>query len=98
MVAITTSLIVVTLYHLVLVAVSVGVQKYLLYDKPKGLLYRIIEFPMALPGAVTNIAVPQSVKKKYFNFKPGYLRKVAMCFALNVAIYTVPAYLLFSSR
>jgi len=85
------------LYYLAHAGIAIGIQKYLRYDKPNGSLYKIIDFPMALPGVLFDRFVPLTLKKRYFRLKPGYLRKAAICFIANVTLYTLPAYLLLVS-
>ena len=95
-IAFLTSLGFVLVYYLAWAGIAIGVMKFLNYDKPNGLLYKVIDFPMALPGILFDAVVPSSIKRKYFAYKPGYLRKSIICFVLNVMIYFVPAYFLLS--
>lgn len=82
----------VTVYYLFLMIEAITVQKFLGYDKPQGMFYKIIDAPVALPGFVFDLAVPKAIRKRYFSLKPGYLRRAGLCFILNVMLYSVPAY------
>jgi hypothetical protein len=100
--AIAVSLFFVTLYYVMAVVISIGVQKYLRYDKPNGLLYLIIDFPMDLPALLYKHFVPQYLKDKVElrrqsrrrDCKAGYLNRSALFYFASVILYTLPAYLL----
>ena len=84
----------VTTYYVAWTIATISVQKFFHYDKPQGLFYKIIDFPMALPGFIFDITVPRAVKTRYFGFKPGYFRRAFLCFILNIALYFVLTYFL----
>jgi hypothetical protein len=96
LVAAATSLGLVTIYYLLWAMAAISVQKYFHYDKPQGLFYKVIDIPIVLPYLIFDLAVPMKLKRAYFNFKSGYLRKAALCFMLNVALYFIPFYFLVS--
>lgn len=84
----------VTVYYVAWSIAAVSVQKFFQYDNPQGLFYKIIDFPVSLPGFVFDLAGPAAVKRRHFNFKKGYLRRALLCFILNVVFYSVIVYFL----
>ncbi|HKP68632.1 MAG TPA: hypothetical protein VJV05_05070 [Pyrinomonadaceae bacterium] len=84
----------VALYYVLTALISVVAQTVLYYDRPQGWLYKIVEFPMNLPGVAFDRLVPRGIRFKYFNMKEGYLKKEMICFLLNVFLYALPVYFL----
>jgi hypothetical protein len=85
----------VAIYYFFNILVSVVAQKFFHYFEPRGILYKIVDFPITLPGRVFDLTVPPSIKSEYFSRKRGYLNKEAICFLLNVILYSLAAYLIF---
>ena len=92
--ALAISFVSVMVYYFLLAIASISVKKFFGYDKPQGMFYKIIDFPVGLPDVVFELTVPATVKRHYFNFKPGYFRKAFLCFILNVILYSIPLYFL----
>ena len=85
---------IVACYYCFCILISVVAQKVFHYDKPQSILYKIVHFPINLPGAAFDLIVPRSIKSAHFNRKEGYLKKEAMCFLLNAILYSLAAYVL----
>jgi len=92
--AVLISLLAVGAYYVVAALVSIGAQKYFRYDKPNGLLNKVIDFPTKLPEFLFERLVPLRLRLKHSNGKEGYLRKQILFLVVNVLLYSIPVYFL----
>ncbi len=81
-------------YHFLCALVSMAAQKFFRYDKPTGLLYKIIDLPMQLPEILFGTMVRPGTIPYFYDRKPGYLRRQVLYFIMNALLYAIPIYYL----
>ena len=85
----------VTLYYLCNAGLAIVAQTVFCYDNPTGAVYKIADFPMALPGLVFRLITSPQTRSAYFPGKEGHLRLEAFFFLDNVILYSAAAYFVF---